>query len=346
MLNDNFSKEEFKAFKALEKIQVPRFSTIVFKTFAVLLVFIFLFLTLTPWQQTSTGFGNTIALDPLNRAQNINATVYGRINKWYVRDGTVVKKGDRIVQIIDNDQNLLSRVKQERDSNKRKYDISIIASNTAKIDYMRQKDLFNKGLSSRKSFEKAKIEYKKLLGAAESVSVELTNAETKLSRQQSQIVLAPRDGIILKIFAESNGAIVKVGDRLATFAPILKDPAVELYVNGNDIPLIYKGRKVRLQFEGWPAIQFSGWPSISTGTFGGIVASVDPSISENGKFRIIVKRDSGEIWPDNRFLRHGAKVYGWVLLNQVKLGYEVWRQINSFPPEFSRTDQKKYMEQE
>jgi multidrug resistance efflux pump len=343
MPNSSFSKEEFKPFKSLERIKIPRFSLIVARTFASFLILFILFLTITPWQQTSKGFGNIIALDPASRAQNINATVSGRISTWYVHDGSIVKKGDKIVQITDNDPQLLSRVRQEMDSKKRKYQIAQMASDTAKIDYLRQEDLFKKGLSSRKSFEKAKIEYKKLLGASESASVELINSKTKLSRQQSQVVLASRDGIILKLLAGDNTTIVKAGDKLATFAPTLENPAVELYVNGNDIPLIYKGRKVRLQFEGWPVIQFSGWPSVSTGTFGGVVFSVDPSVSANGKFRVIIKRDLNETWPDSRFLRHGAKVYGWVLLNQVKLGYEIWRQINSFPPEFSPSDQEKFM---
>lgn len=343
MLNNNFSKEELKPFKELSRIKIPKFGLIVARTFAALFLFIILFLTLTPWQQTSKGSGFVIALDPSGRAQNINATVAGNISQWYVRDGSVVKKGDKIVKIVDNDQHLLSRVVQERDSKKRKYEVSKMASDTAKINYLRQEDLHEHGLSSRKEFEKAKIEYKKLLGAEESASVEFTNAETKLSRQQSQVVLAPIDGIVLRVLAGNNNTIVKVGDKLATFAPALEDPAVELYVSGNDIPLMHQGRKVRIQFEGWPVIQFSGWPSISTGTFGGVISAVDPSISENGKFRVIVKRDKDEVWPDGRFLKHGTKVHGWVLLNQVKVGYEIWRQINSFPPEFSDSDQDRFV---
>lgn len=343
MLNNNFSKEELKPFKALAKIKVPRFGMIIVRTFALLFLFSVLFLIFTPWQQTSKGAGYVIAIDPSNRTQNINATVSGMISHWYIKDGSVVKKGDKIMEIIDNDEQLLGRVLQERNSKKRKYEVAKIASDTAKINYLRQEELFNKGLSSRKEFEKAKIEYKQLLGNQESSSVELTNAETKLSRQQSQIVLAPRDGVILKVLAGDNSTIVKVGDKLATLAPKLDDPAVELYVSGNDIPLMSKGRKVRLQFEGWPVIQFSGWPAISIGTFGGVISAVDPSISENGKFRVIVKKDPNENWPDDRFIRHGTKVYGWVILNEVKLGYEIWRQINSFPPEFSDADTDRFV---
>jgi hypothetical protein len=112
--------------------------------------------------------------------------------------------------------------------------------------------------------------------------------------------------------------------------------AVELYINGLDVALVSPGRKVRLQFEGWPVVQFSGWPSVAVGTFGGIVKIVEPNVSPNGRFRILVTQDPNEAWPDRHFLRFGAKAKGWVLLNTVPLGYELWRQLNNFPPEFDQ----------
>ncbi len=298
------------------------------------LLVIILFLSVTPWQQTAKGLGQVIASDPNNRAQAINATISGRISKWYVKDGSKVKKGDKIVEIIDNDPLILERVRSERDAKKRKWEVAEMASRTAKIDYERQEELYKKGLSSKKTFESAKIEYKKLLGATESANAELAEAEVKLSRQESQLILAPRDGTILKVLAGDNSTIVKSGDKIASFAPQIDEMAVELYVSGNDIPLIYEGRKVRLQFEGWPVVQFRGWPSVSIGTFAGTVSAVDSSISENGKFRVIVKKPENEEWPNEMFLRHGSKVHGFVLLNSVLLGYELWRQANAFPPSF------------
>ncbi len=306
---------------------LPKIITIFITTASLILIF-------SPWRQTSKGLGQIIASNPNNRTQTINATVNGRINKWYVSDGSKVKAGDKIVEIVDNDPLILERLKNERDAKKRKQQLARSAADTAKIDYVRQEDLFNKGLSSKKSFESAKIEYEKLLAASESAFAEFTESETKLSRQERQIITAPTDGVILKVLSSNNSTVVKSGDKLATFAPNLDDMSVELYVSGNDIALIHEGRKVRLQFEGWPAVQFSGWPLIAIGTFGGTVSSVDSSISENGKFRVIIKKDAGETWPDYRFLRHGTKVYGWVLLNNVPLGYELWRQANAFPPSF------------
>ena len=104
-------------------------------------------------------------------------------------------------------------------------------------------------------------------------------------------------------------------------------------MNGNDAPLITPGRLVRLQFEGWPAIQFVGWPAVAVGTFGGKVLLVDSTDNGQGKFRILVVPDpNDEPWPSNRWLRQGVRANGWVLLNEVSLGFEFWRQFNGFPP--------------
>jgi len=37
---------------------------------------------------------------------------------------------------------------------------------------------------------------------------------------------------------------------------------------------------------------------------------------------------------DDRFLRFGAQVNGWVLLDTVSIGFELWRQLNNFPPRY------------
>ena len=97
-----------------------------------------------------------------------------------------------------------------------------------------------------------------------------------------------------------------------------------------DVPLISKGREVRLEFEGWPALQFSGWPSVAVGTFGGSVTVIDFVDSKNGEYRLLVTPKEGEEWPEQ--LRVGSGVFGWVMLENVPVWYELWRQLNAFPP--------------
>lgn len=160
---------------------------------------------------------------------------------------------------------------------------------------------------------------------------ELTRVETRLARQATQKILAPRDGTVLHLLVAQGTEMVKAGDPIAVLVPETEERAVELYVDGNDLPLITEGKKVRIQFEGWPAVQFSGWPQVAVGTFGGEVAIVDATDDGKGKFRIVVRPTEGEAWPETRFLRQGVRAQGFVLLGRVTLAYELWRQLNGFP---------------
>jgi adhesin transport system membrane fusion protein len=154
-----------------------------------------------------------------------------------------------------------------------------------------------------------------------------------ISRQQAQTIKAPTDGTILRVLGRLGGEQVNRGEVLAILVPDTQDRAVALYVDGNDAALVKPGSPVRLQFEGWPAVQFSGWPSVAVGTFGGKVAFVDAADDGRGDFRIVVVPDDEDgPWPAASYLRQGVLAKGWVLLNRVSLGFEIWRQFNGFPP--------------
>jgi adhesin transport system membrane fusion protein len=168
------------------------------------------------------------------------------------------------------------------------------------------------------------------LAAAQS---ELLQIETRLARQSRMKIFAPRAGTVLRLIGRQGNEIVAAGDPIAAFVPDMQSTAVELWVSGKDGPLISPGRKVRLQFEGWPAVQFMGWPSAAIGTFGGIVEFVDVTADAQGRFRVVVSPDpDDQPWPQSTWLRQGVRANGWVLLQRVRLGFELWRQINGFPP--------------
>ncbi len=164
----------------------------------------------------------------------------------------------------------------------------------------------------------------------------LQEIESKLAQQSRMSVLAPRTGTVLRLLAQPGSEFVKEGEPLVQLVPDARDEVVELWVKGNDMPLIHPEDRVRLQFEGWPAVQFVGWPSVAVGTFGGIVSLVDATDDGKGRFRILVKPDpNDERWPSSQFLRQGVRANGWVLLKVVPLWYELWRQFNGFPPVIS-----------
>ena len=163
---------------------------------------------------------------------------------------------------------------------------------------------------------------------------ELAKIETDLARQRERIVRAPRDGTVLELAGHSGGMVVKQGEPLAIIVPGGGEVAVELWIDGNDAALVQAGRRVRLQFEGWPALQMSGWPNVAVGTFGGQVAFVDTASRKDGAFRVVVRPDpTDEAWPASSQLRQGLRAKAWILLEVVPLGYELWRQFNGFPRE-------------
>ncbi|HRG33070.1 MAG: HlyD family efflux transporter periplasmic adaptor subunit [Saprospiraceae bacterium] len=198
-------------------------------------------------------------------------------------------------------------------------------------------------------------EYSEKMSKAESDKFaalsEITNGESEVAKLKNQFsnysirnafyyVLAPQNGQITKTISAGIGEIVKAGEMIVKIVPQKFQYAVEMYVRPMDLPLMDIGQKVRFQFDGWPAIVFSGWPVASYGTYGGVVVAIDNSVSDNGKFRILVVEDSkDQKWPDALKVGGGAK--GMALLKDVTIIYELWRNINGFPPDFYKSSDSK-----
>lgn len=405
-------------------VRTPRALRLIGRLLAVLLVVATLGLAFIPWQQSVGGEGRVVAFAPLERQQELNAPIEGRISRWYVREGSKVKPGDLLLELTDNDPSILVRLREEREAvlarraatvnrvgsivaRQRSLESSRVAAIkgaenrvamagerikaarqaleandaaqvTAKLNLERQQKLLEQGLASQRNLELAQLELVRTatereraqatlqaaLGeataleadrvrvehdltaaiddarAAEATALaeeanaaaELARLEVRLARQSTMEIKAPLEGTVLRVQAGQGSAFVKAGEPLLTLVPDTTDRAVELWVDGNDMPLLSDGRPVRLQFEGWPAVQFTGWPSVAVGTFGGEVALIDATDDGTGRFRILVRPEDPASWPSDVYLRQGVRVNGWVLLDQVKLGYELWRRFNGFPP--------------
>ena len=408
-------------------VRSPRASRIVARILVTFVALATVTLTFAPWQQTATGTGRVIAYAPVERQQNIEAPVEGRVSRWHVREGSRVRAGDLLVEISDNDPQIMTRLREERDAvvsrleaararadsiqaradsltlsqrnattaaasrvrmaqdrvrSAAQYLAAMEAAHrTAALNQERQQALAGQGLASTRALELANLEFVRTgtevdraraalsaargeesalasdqlrvgtdaeaaindaraaraaaLAEAASASAELARIEVRLARQTTQSVTAPRAGTVLRLVGGQGGEMVKPGDALLALVPDTDARAAELWVDGNDVPLLAEGRHVRLQFEGWPAVQFTGWPSVAVGTFGGRVALIDAADNGQGKFRVVVVPDGPDPWPSGRYLRQGVRTNGWVLLNRVRLGYELWRLFNGFPPTVS-----------
>ncbi len=174
---------------------------------------------------------------------------------------------------------------------------------------------------------------------AEAVVTKLQNQYMNYSvRTGMYYITAPQDGYVTKAIQSGLGETVKEGEAIVSIMPADYELAVEMYIRPIDLPLMEKGQHVRIQFDGWPAIVFSGWPNTSYGTYGGTVYAIDNFISENGKYRVLVAPDPNDPeWP--KALRVGSGTRTMVLLKDVPVWYELWRQINGFPPEYYKKDE-------
>lgn len=322
-------------FTALAETHTPRIFRMVSFLLACFMIGAVVFLIKAPWVQTTAGAGVVTALNPNDREQDISAFVSGRIEEWFVRDGSLVKQGDPIARIVDNDPQLIQRLEGERAQVSEQIRAAKSGLSTAMLDLDRMKELYESGLAARREYEQTLIRVEEFRSRVAEATANLSRVDVNLSRQSVQMVRAPRNGVILRINGGDAATYVNAGDLLATFVPESPVRVVEIFVDGRDIALVEPGAKSRIQFEGWPAVQFSGWPSVAIGTFGGIVVAVDPSAQVNGRFRVLIAEDKEDIhpWPEERYVRFGSTVRAWILLETVPVGYELWRQMNNFPPE-------------
>ncbi len=152
-------------------------------------------------------------------------------------------------------------------------------------------------------------------------------------RNNLYYIRAPQDGFINKAIKGGIGETFKEGEELVGIMPANYDLAVEMFVAPIDLPLMHIGEKVRVQFDGWPAIVFSGWPNVSYGTYGAKVVAIENFISSNGKFRILIAPDeSDHPWPKD--IRVGSGAMTIALLEDVPIWFELWRKLNGFPPNY------------
>jgi adhesin transport system membrane fusion protein len=184
---------------------------------------------------------------------------------------------------------------------------------------------------------KAQSDRSSALSSLATGEYELSQLQNKITnvdiRRGQYYVKAPQEGYIVKALKAGIGETIKEGESICTLQPSAPEMAVEMYVRAMDVPLIEPGREVRMQFEGWPSLVFSGWPSATVGTFGGIVKVIDRIDNNKGEYRLLIVPKSGkgeQIWPKQ--LRMGSGVVGWVMLDDVPVWYEIWRQLNAFPP--------------
>lgn len=319
--------------ETLPSLSVPKLHRVVSGIIIFLVLSAGLVLYFTPWIQTAYGTGMVDSLDPKDRTQPINALVDGQVKQWHVREGQQIKAGDPIVTLIDIDAQRLEKLQSQLSAANLAKEANETALQNAENNLARQRALQEQGLVSTKEVEKAQITVQELRAKVAASVSDINSVSMTLSRQSTQTKKAPVDGTVVRLLSGGVSTYVNSGDILGQFIPADAKRSVRVTVRGLDAPLVKPGAKARLQFEGWPVFQFSGWPGAAIGTFGGEVVYVEPVANSTGDFNVWIRPDENDVpWPAESSARLGSRVKAWVLLEEVRLGYEMWRQLNNFPP--------------
>ena len=317
-----------------------------------------------PWTQNISGSGAVTTLKPDQRPQTVQTAIAGRIEKWYVKEGDFVQKGDTILYISEIkedylDPNLMENTKNQMEAKKMAQEsyggkVTSLSAQIAAIENEKKlklqqaknkirqaalkvksdsMDLIavrtqvkiattqfnrsitlnkeglkpltdveekrlklqeveakiitqeNKYIASQNELINAKVEVNRISAEyAEKDSKAKSDQYTALSNQydtKAQVnklenqytnykirngmyfIKAPQSGYVNRAIQSGIGETIKEGTQIVSIMPSKYDIAVETFVSPNDLPLIHKGEKVRVWFDGWPTIVFSGWPDMS-----------------------------------------------------------------------------------
>jgi multidrug resistance efflux pump len=213
---------------------------------------------------------------------------------------------------------------------------------TSKNEYINAKVEINRiGAEYSEKNSKAKSDQFTALSNQYDTEAQVNKLENQYAnysiRNGMYYIKAPQSGYINRALQSGLGENIKEGTAIVSIMPSKYDVAVESYVDPIDLPLISRGEKVRVWFDGWPTIVFSGWPNMSYGTFGGEIVAIENFISNNGKYRILIAPDKKEAeWPKQISIGSGAQTLA--LLDNVPIWFEIWRTLNGFPPNYYKSN--------
>ena len=166
----------------------------------------------------------------------------------------------------------------------------------------------------------------------------MLDAITNTQRYKTRIIIAEQDGVVMRLLQREKNRLIKQSEPILHFVPKVTDRSLFLKVSDFDMPLVKEGLPVRIKFFGWPALQISGWPKIKHGTFSGYINKIEPLSHEEGYFYLHIFELDNEPWPANDVLKIGTQADAWIRLECVPIWYQIWRYINSMPPNMPKVE--------
>ena len=163
-----------------------------------------------PWTQNVSGNGYITTLTPDQRPQTIQSPIPGRIEKWYVKEGDYVQKGDTILFISEikneyQDPLLIERTTQQRDAKSKS-----VASYRGKIKALNNQVIaLSKERELKLSQAKNKLAQAYLKVKSDSIDFEAAKINLEIAKKQfDRTVTLEKEG--LKAIKDVEGKRLKL----------------------------------------------------------------------------------------------------------------------------------------
>jgi HlyD family secretion protein len=205
------------------------------------------FETETPFKTTivkkTVATGKVIPLEEIE----IKPQITGIIDKIYLLEGSKVNKGDLIatVRVVPNEQSLISA--------KGRVDNTKIRLNNAKIQYDRNRNLFDKGVISRQEFEQIELTYnqaKQDLKNAQNDYLIIKRGSAISGSAANTSIIAQISGTILEIPVKEGDQVIQsnnfnAGTTIASIADMNK-MIFEGKVDESEVGKLIKGSDINV----------------------------------------------------------------------------------------------------
>jgi len=189
----------------------------------------------------------TGTVDPVTKVE-IKSKASGEIIEMPVEAGDRIKKGALIAKVDPTD------VRNQYDQAKADLDVAVVARKQAELDLKRQRELYDKSLSSDKELETAQMAVEKAKADEVRARVALNLSSERL---KDTVLRSPMDGIVLTKDVDKGQIIssgissVSGGTTIATIADLSR-VYIRSDVDETDIGKVSVGQKVRITPEAYP----------------------------------------------------------------------------------------------
>lgn len=205
---------------------------------------------LAPLATSSVAIGKVSADFDKKSVQHLEG---GIVEKIFVKDGDIVKKGDILIQLEDKD----IKAKIEQLQNRTEGLLSIINSKSLRLESIKEEIEEWKVLYAERLVDKMRI--RELEREKDIIIGDIENAQFEIKQNERQIdifynalnrtkIIAPSDGVIVGLNIHTIGAVISASNTILEIVPQNNDLIVVAEVPITDIDKVHPGLYADVRF--------------------------------------------------------------------------------------------------